>query len=295
MTTRAILLAGPTASGKSQVAIALAEGLKRHGGAVIVNADSQQVYRELRILTARPSLEDTARVEHCLYGCLDAGEYCSAGRWRGLALEAIEAATSAGKIAIVVGGSGLYFRALLEGLAPIPDIPATVRAESRALLAAIGPEALHRRLEQRDPVMAARIGWRDGQRLARAWEVLAATGRSLAAWQAEGESAPRFSPLARLILTPARDELVARIDRRFAAMVAAGAVEEVRALDALGHDPMLPAMKAVGASALRAYIRGEIGLDGAIANGQAATRQYAKRQSTWFRHQMADWTPVVEQ
>jgi tRNA dimethylallyltransferase len=280
-----VVVAGPTASGKSSVALELAEAF----GGVIINADSMQVYRELRLLTARPTEADEARAPHRLYGVMAAIEPCSAGRWRALALAEIERARGAGKIAIVVGGTGLYLRALTEGLAPVPEVPAAVRAETTRLYERLGGERFRAALGQRDPVMAGRLEAGDRQRLIRAWEVMAASGTSLAEWQAlmpEGDALE--APVTKLILSPPRQALYARCDARFAAMVSAGALEEVAALLALHLDPQLPVMKALGVRELALHLAGELTLDEAVAAGQQATRRYAKRQGTWFRNQMAE-------
>ena len=276
-----LLIAGPTASGKSRLAVAVAEEFR----GVVVNADSMQVYRDLAILTARPSDAEMARVPHRLYGVLDAAEVCSAARWCEMAESEIVAVQAEGRLPVLVGGTGLYFRALLKGLAPVPEIPASVRAAARALHKEIGGARFHAALAEKDPEAAARLHPSDTQRLIRAYEVVTATGCALAAWQrVETGVAPR--PAATVMLLPPREVLYAAIDRRFAAMVQAGALEEVRALLARGLAQELPAMKAVGVPELARHLRGEIGLEAAIALGQQASRNYAKRQMTWLRHQM---------
>ncbi|NNE84634.1 MAG: tRNA (adenosine(37)-N6)-dimethylallyltransferase MiaA [Alphaproteobacteria bacterium] len=282
-----IVIGGPTASGKSGLALEIAERLD---GAVI-NGVAIQVYRDLHILTARPSEADEKRIPHRLYGVLDATETCSAGRWQALALAEIEAATAAGKRAIVVGGTGLYLRALTEGIAPIPDIAADIRAAARARFAEIGNVEFHAELTARDPVMAARLQSADGQRLMRAWEVLEATGRSLAAWQEEPVIAPdlKFTMVA---LMPPRDDIYAACDGRMVAMVADGVLDEVAALmkraEAEQLDPGLPVLKALGYAELASHLSGETTLEAAIVAAQQKTRRYAKRQMTWFRHQLPD-------
>lgn len=279
-----IVLAGATASGKSTAALLLAETLAAGGvEAVLINADSMQVYRELRVLTARPTAADEARVLHRLYGVLSAGESCSAERWRQLAVAEIDAARDAGQVPILVGGTGLYIRALLNGLARVPEIPDSVRAAARAELDALGPEAFHRALAARDP-SSARLAPRDRQRMLRAWEVLEATGRTLADWQSQGQPG-LDAPALKILLELDREALYARCDARFDAMMAEGAMEEVRALAAAGLDPALPAMKALGVPALMAYLAGEVERDEAAERAKQATRNYAKRQQTWFRHQ----------
>ncbi len=220
-----IVIGGPTASGKSGLALALAERLD----CVVINADAIQVYRDLHLLTARPSEAEERRAPHRLYGVLDATETCSAGRWQALALAEIEAVKAAGRRAVVVGGTGLYLRALTEGIAPIPDIPAGVRALARARFAELGNAEFHAELASRDPVMAARLEPADGQRLMRAWEVLEATGRSLALWQAEPAVAPDLD-FTMIAVIPPRDEIYAACDARLAAMVSGGVLDEVGAL-----------------------------------------------------------------
>jgi tRNA dimethylallyltransferase len=279
-----IVVAGPTACGKSALALAIAEEF----GGTLINADSMQVYRDLSILTAAPGPGAVARAPHRLYGILPAAETCSAGRWRRLAIAEIGAAHDAGRLPIVVGGTGLYLRALITGLARIPPVPQPVRDAVRRRLEEDGPEALHGALAARDPVMAARLSPGDGQRVARAWEVLEATGRSLAAWQrpaSQADDGPGRAFLS-IVLTPPRDVIYAACDARFKAMLAAGALDEASALSAQGLDPGLPLMKAVGLRELLRHLSGEISLAEACRLGQQATRRYAKRQLTWIRHQM---------
>jgi tRNA dimethylallyltransferase len=275
----ALIVAGPTCSGKSALALGLAE---RFGGGVI-NADSMQVYRELRIVTARPTPADEARAPHALYGVRPAAEPGSAAWWRGEALAAMAAARAAGRLPILCGGTGLYFSALTHGLADIPDPGEAARAEARRLLAEDGPDGLHAALAKVDQATAARLRPSDSQRVARAWEVWRGTGRGLAAWQAQaGQAAPwRFSAL---LLDPNREESREAIAGRFAAMLEQGGVEEVRALLALGLDPALPAMHAHGVPEISAYLRGQIGLAEAARLAGLVTGQYTKRQATWFRH-----------
>ncbi|MCU0986760.1 MAG: tRNA (adenosine(37)-N6)-dimethylallyltransferase MiaA [Acetobacteraceae bacterium] len=277
----ALIVAGPTASGKSALALALAERLD---GAVI-NADSMQVYRDLRILTARPTPEEEARVPHLLYGVRDAAQPASAGWWREAALVAMEEARAAGRLPILCGGTGLWLSALVNGIGGMPPVPVPVREAARALAAEIGAEALHARLAAADPATAARLEPGDSQRVIRAWEVLQATGEGLAAWWAKPGEAPAPWRFAMILLKPPRAEVRAAIDARFLAMLEAGACEEVRALLARGLDPALPAMKAHGVPNLAAALAGHIPLAQAVAEGQAMVRQYAKRQDTWFRHQ----------
>ncbi len=279
-----VVIAGPTASGKSQLALALAEA---YGGTVI-NADSMQVYRDLRILTARPDESACARAPHRLYGVLDAAEACSAARWRAMALAEIAAARASGRLPIVVGGTGLYIEALLEGIAPVPDIPAPVREAARALHAALGGAGFHALLAARDPEMAARLAPGDSQRLIRAFEVIEATGVSLAEWRRRHPAGAGLAgPALRLLLSPPRSALYAACDARVPAMIAAGALDEVAALKQRGLDPALPAMKALGVRPLLRHLAGEIDRETAVAAVQQETRRYAKRQSTWFRHRFA--------
>jgi tRNA dimethylallyltransferase len=284
---RPVLIAGPTASGKSALALALAARL----GGTIVNADSMQVYRDLRIITARPSRDEEMQAPHALYGHVDAAENYSAGRWCADVQATLAGIAAAGRVPILVGGTGLYFKALTQGLAAVPPVPAETRTLVRARLEAEGPQALHAALQVRDPAMAERLKPADRTRIARALEVIEATGRSLADWQREGMPAILDPERAiKLFLAPDRAELHRRIDARFDAMLAAGALEEVAALDARGLDPLLPAMKAHGVPWLRRHLRGEITLDAAADGGKQDTRRYTKRQLTWFRHQMPGWT-----
>ncbi|MEJ1977427.1 MAG: tRNA (adenosine(37)-N6)-dimethylallyltransferase MiaA [Acetobacteraceae bacterium] len=277
---RALIIAGPTCSGKSALALAAAQ---RFGGTVI-NADSMQVYRELRILTARPSPADEALAPHGLYGVRPAAEPGSAAWWRKAALAAMAAAQAVGSVPILCGGTGLYLRTLITGLADIPDPGEAARAEARALLAADGPEALHARLAAVDPASAVRLRPGDSQRIARAWEVWRGTGRGLAAWQ-DAAPPPSDWTFAAVLLDPPRAELRAAIAARFAAMLQQGALEEVAALLALGLDPALPAMRAHGVPELAAFLRQEATLEEAQRHAVLATGQYTKRQATWFRHQ----------
>jgi tRNA dimethylallyltransferase len=283
MSASILIVAGPTASGKSALALAVAEAF----GGTIINADSMQVYRDLRVLTARPSAADEARVPHRLYGVIDAAEACSAGRWRALALAEIAAARAAGRLPVLVGGTGLYLHALVHGLAPIPPIPAAVRAAARALHAELGGGAFHARLAARDPGSAARLRPEDSQRLIRAWEVVEATGRTLGEWQRAPAPDGAAGEAAAVLLMPPRAALYAAIDARFAAMMNAGAVEEVRALIARELPADLPAMKAVGVREIAAMLAGRSTPEEAIAAAQQASRRYAKRQVTWLRHRMA--------
>ena len=278
-----ILIAGPTASGKSALALELAA--KR--GGVIVNADSMQVYSDLRIITARPSPDDEKRVRHRLYGHVDAAENYSVGRWFSEAAAALDDALHNRRPAIVAGGTGLYFSTLTRGIAAVPPIPAEIRHEVRGRLDAEGTAALHAELTSRDPAGAARLKPGDRSRISRALEVVLATGRSLSEWHADNTPAPvDLAGTAKIFLMPKRDELGARIDARFDAMMAAGALEEVRALAARHLDPNLPAMKAHGVPWLIRHLEGEITLAEAVAQAKRDTRRYTKRQATWFRNQL---------
>ena len=279
-----VVVAGPTASGKSALALALADEL----GGTVINADSMQVYRELRILTNRPGPDQETRAPHRLYGVMSVAEACSAARWRDLALAAIAETGAAGRLPILAGGSGLYIRALIDGLSPVPGIPADVRAAARARHAEIGGAAFHAELAARDPEMAARLAPGDSQRLIRACEVIEATGESLAAWQRRPPQGGAYDgPVLTLVLAPPREVLYRACDARFITMVERGALDEVRALVGLGLDPALPAMTALGVPELSRHLAGEMALDDAIAAAQKATRRYAKRQLTWLRHQTA--------
>jgi tRNA dimethylallyltransferase len=284
-----ILIGGPTASGKSALALALAEELN----GVVINADSMQVYRDLRIITARPTPDEEARVPHRLYGHVDAAENYSVGRWLFDAMAVLAEAEGQGRLPIFVGGTGLYFKALTLGLSAVPPIPPAIRAAVRARLAAEGSQALHADLSCRDPAAAERIRPADGVRIVRALEVVEATGRSLGDWHRDGMQPLLAHSAAKLFLNVARDELYRRIDRRFEAMLDAGALDEVVALDARGLDPLLPAMKAHGVPWLRRHLRGEISLAAAAEEAKNDTRHYAKRQATWFRHQLPDWRWVA--
>ncbi len=279
------LIAGPTASGKSALALDLAG----RTGAVIVNADSQQLYADLRVLSARPAPADEARAEHRLYGVADAAEAWSTGRWLRAALPIVEAAAGAGRPVLIVGGTGLYFTALTKGLADIPEVPLEARKAAAALLDELGETAFRARLAKVDAAAAARIEAGDRQRLTRAWAVAAHTGRALSDWTAQ--TTPLLAPgsWTGLVIEPDRAALYGACDARVTAMVEAGALDEVRRLRARNLDPGLPAMKAVGVREFAAHLDGELSLEAAIAAVRQATRNYAKRQLTWFRNQTPDW------
>lgn len=285
---RAVLIAGPTASGKSALALALAE----RAGGVVINADSMQVYRDLRVLSARPSVEEEGRAPHALYGHVDGAEDYSVAHWVEDARHTLADAEAGGLLPIFVGGTGLYFKALTQGLAPVPSVPDEVRRKVRES----GMEApeLHAHLAAVDPETAAKLRPSDTQRLMRAIEVFEATGRSLARWQ-EAPNEPAVlgeDETVRIFLTTDRTALRAAIARRFHAMMGAGALEEVRRLDARGLPVDRTILKAHGVPWLRRYLAGEIGLDKAIEGGITDTRRYAKRQDTWFRHQLEGWTAL---
>lgn len=289
---KAILIAGATASGKSQLALTLAGRI----GGVVINADSMQVYSELRILTARPSDADMAAVPHRLYGHVSARDPYSVARWLEELKAELAAARAGGFVPIVVGGTGMFFTAATEGLADIPAIPAPVRMRVREALKREGVAVLHAELARLDPEMAARLKPTDSQRVARALEVIEGTGVSLAKWQARG-GVPLL-PLAdthAFVIDPGRPELNRRIDTRFEAMVGAGALAEARAFADGGFDPSSPAAKALGLRPLIEAAEGRIPLKEAIALGQTQSRQYAKRQSTWFRNKMIAWNVVSAQ
>jgi len=288
---RAILIAGPTASGKSAAASELA---RRFNGTVI-NADSMQVYRELAVLTARPGPAEAAGIPHRLYGELPAAEAYSVGRWLADAEAAIAASQDEGRVPILVGGTGLYFKALTEGLAPVPDISPEVRAYWREESEKHGQKALHAALVERDPLMASLISPSDPQRIVRALEVIDATGVSLAEWQGSDARPVLASGAAlKLVVAPEREPLYAAIDARFDRMLAQGAIEEVRRLLDLGLDPGLPAMRAHGVRELAAYLQGRTSLEEAAAKAKTESRRYAKRQMTWARRYMADWEWVPD-
>ena len=279
----AVILAGPTASGKSALALALARRL----GGTIINADAMQCYRELRIVTARPSPEDEVLAPHRLYGVRAAAEPANAAWWRAAALAEMEQA----ELPILCGGTGMYFSSLVRGIASIPDPGEAARAAARALLAALGPEALHTRL---DPETAAKLKPGDSQRIARAYEVLLATGKGLAWWQAQPAERLTGWNLRMILLDPPRDALREAITARFGTMLEAGALAEVEGFLALGLDPALPLMRAHGVPELGAYLRGEVSLTEATARAILVTHQYTKRQMTWFRHQKLVDSPAMQ-
>ena len=290
--TRPILIAGPTASGKSALALSLAQEL----GGVVINADSMQVYSELEILSARPSSSEMTRARHVLYGFVPASEAYSVGRFVADAARALGEAQRQGQRPIVVGGTGLYFKALLEGLSPIPPIAADIREHWRQRAESIGAQALHATLALRDAEMAARLNPSDTQRIVRALEVLDATGVSLSIWQSK-PGVPTIEPdhAVRLVMTLERQVLYQRADLRFDAMMQDGALAEAAAISALNLDAALPAMRALGVAPLIAAVRGEMPVEAAVERGKAETRQYIKRQETWAKRNMISWISVMAQ
>lgn len=276
-----VVVAGPTASGKSALALEIAEAF----GGEVINADALQLYGDLRALSARPSAEEEARAPHRLYGVLDGSEAASAGRWREMALAGIDSCLARGGLPVLCGGTGLYIKALKEGIAPTPPVPKQARDEAEALFEEIGGEAFLARLGERDPQTARKLRAGDRQRLVRAWSLLSSSGKGLAAWQEEAGEGPAPYRFFDVILTPPRDWLVARCDARFDQMLEEGAIEEVRGLLAKGLPPDRPVMKAIGVPELAAYLAGGISLEEARTRAQAATRRYAKRQMTWLRTQ----------
>jgi tRNA dimethylallyltransferase len=283
---KAVLIYGPTASGKSALALELA----REFGGVIVNADSMQVYAELRVVTNRPSPQEEAAAPHRLYGIRPMAEPYSAALWLADVNSVLAEAAQKGWLPILAGGTGLYFKALTEGLSEIPEIPAAIRAHYRLAAQTRPADELHAELQRRDAQTAARLRPTDPQRIVRALEVIEATGLPLASWQ--GRKQPPLLPLSQtcpIAVTLERGELYRRCDARFEVMLAGGALEEARAIAPLGLDPALPAMRAVGLPQLLAYVRGETVLDEAAAAAKMATRQYAKRQLTWVRGNFCEW------
>lgn len=283
---RAILIAGPTASGKSALAISMAQSMN----GVVVNADSMQVYADLRTITARPSVEEEAEAPHRLFGHVDAAENYSVGRWLVDVSVALNEIWAEGRMPIITGGTGLYFKALLEGLSDIPPVPDEVRAAVRAEAEERETSLLYADFAARDPETASNLRPTDRQRIIRAMEVLAATGKPLASFRNTRRPGMLAGvPVRKMFLAPERAEVNQRINSRFITMMERGALDEVRLLAARSLDPALPAMRAHGVPWLIRYLRGEIGLDAAITGGQTDTRHYAKRQFTWFRHQLADF------
>ncbi len=278
-----LIVAGPTASGKSALALDLAEAFD----GVVINADSMQVYKELRVLSARPDEGEMARAPHRLYGVLSGREACSAGKWREMAMAEIADCHAKGKLPIITGGTGMYLNALTEGIAPIPDIPARIRDQVTNELEELGHAAFFAKLQSQDPETAANLDGSNTQRLIRAAEVFAHTGRGLASWHKEPViTPPENMKFKKLCYMPPRDILYDRCNRRFDLMIEQGAIDEVKALLALELPASAPVMKAVGVREIAAFLAGEIDLATAKEKSQRETRRYAKRQLTWFRHQM---------
>jgi len=287
-----LIVAGPTASGKSSLALAAAD---KYNG-VIINCDAMQVYRELHLITARPSSEDEAKVSHKLYGVIPAAEACSAGIWRELAVAEIETCWRADRLPIVTGGTGLYIRALMEGLTDIPEIPREIREEVTERRNRIGPEAFRQELAKFDPVSAERLNPTDSQRMIRAYEVYLGTERSLTDWH---QDAPATPPLEAnyqsIVFEPPRDELYAKCEARIDWMIDNGVLDEVRVLMELNLEPSLPVMKALGVPELITHLRDKMTLEDAVSAAKQATKRYAKRQMTWFRGQIVQKYRVNEQ
>ncbi len=275
------MIAGPTASGKSALALGIAEAFN----GTLINADSQQRYRDLPILTARPTPADVARAPHRLFGAMEPLEIGAAGEWALKAADEVRATAAQGRLPIVVGGTGLYLRALIDGLANIPDVPAEVRASARARLEMIGNLAFHAELATRDPIIASRLAPGDAQRVLRAWEVVEATGTPLSEWQQSATTPPVAANYLKILLIPSRAELNDACDARFDAMIAQGAVQEVAALLKSGVPRIAPVMRALGALELAGFSSGETDRETAIAAAKLATRRYVKSQITWFKHQ----------
>lgn len=287
----AVLVVGPTASGKSALAVSLARAVN----GVVVNADSMQVYAGLPILTAQPSAADQADVQHCLYGVLAADDPCSAARWRTMAAEQMQQIWQQGKLPIITGGTGLYVRALCQGLSPMPDVPDDVRQQARADLIQMGNQAFHARLATVDPAMAAKLDVGNSQRLVRAWEVWQASGQTFSHWQGLAPEGAVPARWVTLVLDPPRQTLRDSCARRFAAMMDQGALAEVEALLKRHLDPAVPLLKALGVPELSAHLEGRLSVEEAVAQAVQATIAYAKRQGTWFRHQLPRVDLTIEQ
>ena len=291
MKQQVVLIAGPTASGKSEAAIHAAE----ERGGVVVNADAMQVYRDLRVITARPNDDDEMRAVHHLFGHVDAAERYSVGRWLSDVAPVLKAAARRGQPVVFVGGTGLYFKALTEGLSEMPEVPRAIAGRWQRALKDEGPWALHAVLMAQDPEMADLLEPSDGQRIVRALSIKQATGKSIRHFQAAAGK-PLLAPgdiVQRMVLMPERAVLYERINRRFDAMISAGAMEEVEALVARHLDPDLPAMKAIGVPEIAEAIAGTVSMEDAIEKAKTNSRRYAKRQMTWIRSQMADWPAQV--
>lgn len=280
-----IILSGPTASGKSDMALSVAKKID----AVIINCDSKQLYKEIPIITAQPSADEQKEVPHELYGVISAAEDCSVGRWLGMAKEAIDKVHASGKTPVLVGGTGMYIKSLTEGIAQIPKIDEDLREQVRKLVEKRGSEAVHAMLAKDDQKMATKLKPRDRQRVARAYEVLKQTGKSLSHWQQQ-KSKPAYPPedFKKFFLNLPREQVYKNCENRFEKMLDAGLIEEIKALDAMNLNPELPSMRAHGVPEILAYLHGDMSLDEACDQAKRNTRHYIKRQFTWFRHQMSD-------
>lgn len=293
---RALFIAGPTASGKSAFALKAAAAYD----GVIINADSMQVYRDLSVITACPTLDEQQQMPHRLYGFLDATEVCSAAFWAEKAMNEIRSTWSAGKLPILVGGTGMYFKVLIDGIAKIPDIPADIRSAVRQQCKSSGPEVLHAELTRLDPALAERLAPGDSQRISRAIEVVRATGVPLSEWQKNTEEGPMYpfdveGSIEKYVLLPERNELYARCDRRFDLMLDWGGLDEVRELATRNLSTELPIMRALGVPSLMAHLAGEMTLQDAVEQAKMQTRRFAKRQLTWFRNQFSHWKTLNAQ
>ena len=277
-----VIIAGPTASGKSALALAAASAFDGE----VINADSMQVYRELSVLTARPTADDEAQVPHHLYGVLSGSDVCSAGRWLEMAITTINEIHGRGKVPILCGGTGLYLKVLREGIAPVPEVSNTVLEETEALYLKLGGIAFLEKLAELDPISADKLNPSDRQRLVRAYSVVTATGRTLPQWHKEQTHIPPINAdFFTLHLLPDRALLYAKIERRFDGMIDGGGFDEVKKLQKLGLSPSVPVMKALGVPEMMAYVSGKMDMDGAIDRAKQTTRNLAKRQMTWFRNQ----------
>ena len=293
---RAILIAGPTASGKSALAIRLANDLN----GVIINADSMQVYKDLQVITARPSDEEEAQAPHRLYGVIDGSEACSAVHWAEMAMIEIQNAWDNEQLPILVGGTGMYFKVLLEGMVTIPPIDESIRQQVRAEVEEFGPQAMHDKLKSQDPAAYERLAPADSQRISRAMEVVLSTGKALSDWQSDPHEGPltaldREGLIAKLVIDIDRGLLYERCDQRLDIMVEEGALDEIKQLLKRQLDPALPLMKALAVPSLSGYLNGDLSFDQAMVDAKTQTRQFSKRQLTWFRNQFTHWERVSAQ
>lgn len=286
---KVVLLTGPTASGKSKLALGIAE--KR--AIVIINGDSMQVYREIPVLSAQPTQEEQQAVPHALYGFLPITEECHTARWAGFAVKAIEEAWAKNLLPVIVGGTGLYHRTLMEGISPIPEIVADTRAKAKALREEIGPEAFHAKLKEVDPEIASRLDVGDTQRVLRAYEVWLGTGKKLSEWQQIPPTPFLDAEYQCFAILPPREVLYDNINKRFPLMLEQGALDEARAMMQVNHSTDLTGMRAHGLRELIAYLKGETSLEEAIEKSQQVTRNYAKRQTTWLKNQLPDITYIT--